>query len=50
MDQFIIRPASSNDIPFLVDTIIEAEKSGTSILTYNTIFGLTEIEVKRVYC
>ena len=44
---FIIRPASINDIPFLVKTIIEAEKSGTDKLPYTTIFGLTEEETKK---
>jgi ribosomal protein S18 acetylase RimI-like enzyme len=46
MNEFTIRQATSDDIPFLVDTIIEAEKSGTSTLTYTTIFGLTEIEAR----
>ncbi len=47
MDEFFFRNASINDVPFLVDTIIEAEKSGTDTLTYNTIFGLTEEETKK---
>lgn len=46
MSEFRYRPATAEDIPFLVDTIIEAEKSGTSILTYTTIFGLEESEAK----
>jgi ribosomal protein S18 acetylase RimI-like enzyme len=46
LDEFHIRQATSNDIIFLVDTIIEAEKGGTSILTYTTIFGLTESETR----
>jgi ribosomal protein S18 acetylase RimI-like enzyme len=45
-NEFSIRQATSNDIPFLVDTIIEAEKSGTSTLTYTTIFGLSEIQAR----
>lgn len=44
---FNIRQATTNDIPFLVDTIIEAEKSGTNILTWTTIFGLSEIDIKK---
>lgn len=47
MTEFIIRQATLNDISFLVDTIIEAEKSGTSTLTYTTIFGLTEVEARE---
>ncbi len=46
MNEFTIRQATPNDIPFLVDTIIEAEKSGTSTLTYTTIFGLSELEAR----
>jgi ribosomal protein S18 acetylase RimI-like enzyme len=47
MDEFIIRQATIKDVPFLVDTIIEAEKSGTDILSYSTVFGLSEEEVKK---
>jgi hypothetical protein len=46
MDEFVYRLAGTADIPFLVETIIEAEKSGTEILSYTTIFGLTEEEAK----
>ncbi len=42
-----IRNATLEDIPFLVETIIEAEKSGTSILSYTTIFGLVEEDAKK---
>jgi hypothetical protein len=44
---FEIRKATINDIPFLVETIIEAEKSGTGILSWTTIFGLTEEEARK---
>ena len=47
MDKFIFRNATINDVPFLVDTIIEAEKSGTDILTYSTVFGLSEDETRK---
>jgi ribosomal protein S18 acetylase RimI-like enzyme len=47
MDEYIIRQATKSDIPFLVDTIIEAEKSGTDILSYTTIFGLSEGESRK---
>jgi len=46
MEDFIIRIATTDDVDFLVDTIIEAEKSGTNILTYSTIFGLSEAEAR----
>lgn len=39
------RKAQASDIPHLVKTIVEAEKSGTSILTYSTLLGLDEIQV-----
>ena len=42
------RNATPADIPFLVETILEAEKSGTEILSYSTIFGLDESDVKRI--
>ena len=48
MVEYSIRNATVDDIPFLIDTIIEAEKSGTNVLSYNTIFGLSETEV-RIY-
>lgn len=44
---FKIRPATKDDIPFLVVTIIEAEKSGTNVLPWSTIFGLSEAETQR---
>ena len=47
MSDFTIRTANINDVPFLVETIIEAEKSGTNNLSYSTIFGLSEDEVKK---
>lgn len=47
MDNLRIKHATIDDIPFLVDTIIEAEKSGTDKLSYSTIFGLSEAEVRE---
>jgi hypothetical protein len=48
IDGFNIRQADIADVPFLVDTIIEAEKSGTNILSWSTIFGLS-LEQTRKY-
>lgn len=45
--EFEFRKAKTGDIPFLVDTIIEAEKSGTDILSYTTVFGLEEPDARR---
>jgi ribosomal protein S18 acetylase RimI-like enzyme len=47
MNGLTLRRATVNDVHFLVNTIIEAEKSGTNILSYSTIFGLTEEEAKK---
>ncbi len=41
------RAATFADIPFLVETIIEAEKSGTPVFSYTTVFGLTVEEAKH---
>jgi ribosomal protein S18 acetylase RimI-like enzyme len=43
---FEIRKANDADIGFIVKAIIEAEKSGTERLSYATMFGLSETEVK----
>jgi ribosomal protein S18 acetylase RimI-like enzyme len=47
MSDFIIRNATVKDVPFLVETIIEAEKSGTGLLSYSAIFGLSEEEARK---
>lgn len=39
------RQATEKDIPFLIDTIIAAEKSGTDRLSYATLFDISEQEV-----
>jgi hypothetical protein len=43
---FIIRNATVEDIPFIVEAIINAEKSNSDILMYTTVFGLTEEETR----
>ena len=35
------------DIPFLAETAIQAEKAGSDILSYTTIFGLEEAQAKK---
>lgn len=42
------RPATPSDIPFLVDAIVAAEKGGTDKLSYSTIFGLPEPDVRAM--
>ncbi len=41
-----IRKATETDIPFLIETIIQAEKSGTDKLGLATLFDLSEDEVR----
>jgi hypothetical protein len=48
MINFNIRTANLEDVPFLVQTIIEAEKSGGDVLSYKTFFGLEEQEIENL--
>ncbi len=43
-----IRKANNQDVPFLVEAIIEAEKGGSDKLSYATIFSLTEEAVRSL--
>lgn len=43
-----IRKAQESDIQFLIETIIEAEKSGTDKNAYCTLFSLNEDEFKNI--
>ncbi len=45
---FTFRDATSDDIPFLAETVIQAEKAGSDILSYSTIFGLDEASAKKL--
>ena len=47
MNEHIIRSATIDDISFLVETIIEAEKSGTDRLSYSTVFGLSNEDTHK---
>ena len=47
MSNYIIRPATINDVPFLAKTIIEAEKSGSSKIGLANTFNLTENELNN---
>jgi hypothetical protein len=47
MEGYIFRDATIKDAPFLVETIMEAEKGGTDKLSYTTILGLTEAETRK---
>ena len=41
------RYSNKNDIEFIAESIIEAEKNGTKTFSYNTIFGLNEKSAKN---
>ena len=47
MSNYIIRPATINDVPFLAKTIFEAEKSGSSKIGLANTFNLTENELNN---
>lgn len=46
MEDYLIRRATLADIDFLVEAIIQAEKSGTDKLGLSTLSGMTEQEVR----
>ena len=48
MENLKIRKAEINDVDFLIDTIINAEKSGTDKLSYAGIFEINEAEVRSI--
>ncbi|PHV07417.1 hypothetical protein CSQ96_09420 [Janthinobacterium sp. BJB412] len=45
-DTLLYRPATEADLDLLVETICEAEKGGTEVLSYCRIFDMTEAEFK----
>lgn len=49
MPEYTFREANENDVDFIVQSIIEAEKSGTDILSYSRIFNLTETELRMIF-
>ncbi len=44
---FIIRNVSLADIDIIIEAIIAAEKSGSDVLSYMAVFGLTEEQTKE---
>jgi len=49
MQEYTLREADSNDIDFIVEAIIEAEKSGSDIFSYSKVFNLSEAELKDIF-
>jgi len=47
MSEYIFREAIVEDIPFLVDVIIEAEKSGTDIISLAKTFDIDESDLRK---
>jgi len=47
MSAYLIRKAAAGDIPFLVDVVVAAEKSGTDKLSYSTLFDLPQQKAKE---
>jgi hypothetical protein len=45
-ENLIIRPANQDDIDFVIETIIESDKSSTDVISACNIFSLTETEYK----
>lgn len=48
-NNYAYRRAIIEDVDFLITSIIEAEKSGSSILSYSKIFNLSETEVRETF-
>jgi ribosomal protein S18 acetylase RimI-like enzyme len=48
MENYMIRNATENDIPFLAELIIAAEKSNTDKLSFSTLLHLNETETKNL--
>lgn len=48
-NNYIYRRAIIEDIDFLITSIIEAEKSGSEILSYSRIFNLSETEIRETF-
>ena len=44
----IIRPATAEDKEFIITSVIEAEKSGSDVVSYCAIFSITEEEFKEL--
>ncbi len=43
------RRAFQSDIPFLIDAIVSAEKSGTEIFSYSNIFEMPEQDARKIF-
>jgi ribosomal protein S18 acetylase RimI-like enzyme len=48
MSDYIVREATLDDAGYIAKAIIEAEKSGSSVLSYSTVFNISEEQVKDI--
>lgn len=48
MDEYIYRKATLNDIPYLAEAVISAEKGISDKLSYATLFNIPETRVKEL--
>jgi len=49
MSEYNVREATLNDVDFIVEAIIEAEKSGSDKLSYSAVFNLSEEKIKKIF-
>ncbi len=49
MSEYIVREATLNDVDFIVEAIVEAEKSGSDKLSYSAVFNLSEEKIKNLF-
>ncbi len=48
MENLVIREASERDIDFIIETIIEADKSGSNVISACNILNVNELEYKDI--
>ena len=47
-DRIIIRQAEISDIDFIIEAILEADRSDTDRISYCTIFNLSRVEFRKI--
>ena len=45
--KYIIRPATSDDVDFLVETVLQAEKSSSGVCGMANYFEITENDLRK---
>ena len=48
MENLVIREASERDIDFIIETIIEADKSGSNVISACNILNVNEQEYRNI--